>query len=91
MGDPEAEFEWIDPEELRAATDEELIEHVQTLQEHVHTLQEDYDDLRELVYLLLDLRIGAAEEFHPELGVLLDELDRSSSSSEAIEAETESD
>ena len=31
MGDPEAEFEWIDPEEIRTATDEELIEHVQAL------------------------------------------------------------
>lgn len=89
MEDPEDEFEWISEEDLRAATDEELVEQVMTLQKHVHTLQNDLDELRELVYLLLDLQTGLVEEFHPELHALLEELETEGASGDVIDFDTE--
>ena len=53
-------------------------------------MRSDHEDLRELVYLLLDLRIGAAGEFHPELSAILEDLDRAGPSFEAMDIEPES-
>jgi hypothetical protein len=89
MGDTDDEFEWISEEDLRAATDDELVEQVMTLQRHVHTLQNDLDELHSLAYLLLDLQVGLVEEFHPELHALLEELETENPPEEAINLEAD--
>jgi hypothetical protein len=89
MGDPEDEFQWLSEEDLRTATDEELVEQVMTLQRHVHTLQNDLDELRGLAYLLLDLEAGLVEEFHPELHALLEDLESEDHPEEEIDFDTE--
>lgn len=89
MGDPEDGFEWISEEDLRTATDEELVEQVVTLQRHVHTLQNDLDELRGLAYLLLDLQAGLVEEFHPELHALLEDIDAETHSEGMIDFDTD--
>lgn len=69
------EFDWVERAELETATDDELIDQVMTLQQHVSTLQSDLDDLRELVYLLMDLQAGFPPNSHPGLAELLDRTD----------------
>lgn len=68
MGDADdSGFIWLSEDDLRSATDEELVEEILALQRHVRSLEDDVEDLEELVYLLLDIQVGIGEEFHPNL------------------------
>lgn len=89
MGESEDEFIWVSKDELRDATDEELIEEIIELQQHVHTLQNDVDELEELVYLLLDIQAGIGEKFHPELFARLETLGEDDSLTRKAEIESE--
>lgn len=89
MEDREDEFNWVSEEDLRTASNDKLIERVMTLQQQVYAVENDLEELKELVYLLLDLETGLVEEFHPELRTLLERIEESDSSIEDVDLELE--
>lgn len=89
MEDREDEFNWVSEEDLRTASNDKLIERVMTLQQQVYAVENDLEELKELVYLLLDLETGLVEEFHPELQTLLERIEESDSSVEDVDLELE--
>jgi hypothetical protein len=91
MGDSEDGFIWTSKDELRDATDDELIEKVIGLQQHVRALESEISELEELVYLVLDIQAGIGEEFHPELYAHIETFGEDDNPTEKAELESESE